>query len=63
MIRRWYKDGNNKNRVGVEIADANFIVIAKFAQKGLARISKSTPIEIFKDDNLARTGVWIVLTR
>jgi hypothetical protein len=55
------EDGHSKNGVGVKIADANFIIITKFAQKGMARISKSTPIEIFEDDNLARTGVWIVL--
>jgi hypothetical protein len=46
----------------MEIADANFIVIAKFRQKGMARISKTTPIEIFEDDNLTGTGAWIVLT-
>jgi hypothetical protein len=46
----------------VEIADANPIVVAKLSQKGMARISKSAPIEIFKDNNFARTGVWIVLT-
>jgi hypothetical protein len=56
------KDEHSKNGVGVEIADTNFIVITKFSQKGMARISKSAPIEIFKDNNLARTGVWIVLT-
>jgi hypothetical protein len=46
----------------VEIADANPIVVAKLSQKGMAKISKSAPIEIFKDNNFARTGVWIVLT-
>jgi hypothetical protein len=56
------KDGHSKNGVGVEIADANPIVVAQLSQKGMARIPKSAPIEIFKDNNFARTEVWIVLT-
>jgi hypothetical protein len=55
------EDGHSKNGVGVEIADANIIIITKFAQKGMARISKTALIEIFENDNLARTRVWIVL--
>jgi hypothetical protein len=46
----------------VEIADANSIVVIKLSPKGMARISKSAPIEIFKDNNFAKTEVWIVLT-
>jgi hypothetical protein len=45
----------------VEIADANPIVVTKLSQKGMARIPKSVPIEIFKYNNFTRTGVWIVL--
>jgi hypothetical protein len=46
----------------VEIADANPIVVAQLSQKGMARTPKSAPIEIFKDNNFAKMGVWIVLT-
>jgi hypothetical protein len=46
----------------VEIVDANPIVVAQLSQKGMARIPKSVPIEIFKYNNFARMGVWIVLT-
>jgi hypothetical protein len=46
----------------VEIADANSIVVIKLSQKGMARISKSMPIEIFKDNNFTKMKVWIVLT-
>jgi hypothetical protein len=56
------KDGYSKNRVRVEIAYANRIVVTQLPQKGMARIPKSSPIKIFKDDDFARTRVWIVLT-
>jgi hypothetical protein len=56
------KDGHGKNRVGAEIADANPIVVTQLLQKGMARIPKSAPIKILKDDDFARTGVWIALT-
>jgi hypothetical protein len=41
----------------VEIVDANPVVVAKLSQKGVARISKFAPIEIFKDNNFAMTEV------
>jgi hypothetical protein len=56
------KDRHRKNRIRVEIADANPIVVTQLPQKGMARIPKSTPIKIFKDNDFARTGVWIVPT-
>jgi hypothetical protein len=54
--------GNSKNGVGVDIADANPIIITKLTQERMARISKSAPIEIFENYNFARTGIWIALT-
>jgi hypothetical protein len=51
------KDKHRKNRIRVEIADANPIVVTQLSQKGMARIPKSAPIKIFKDNDFARTGV------
>jgi hypothetical protein len=55
------EDGNSKNGVGVEIANANPIIITKLAQERMAGISKSAPIETFEHYNFARTGIWIAL--
>jgi hypothetical protein len=51
------KDGHNKNRVGVDIADANPIVVTQLSQKGMSRIPKSEPIKIFKNNEFVRTGI------
>jgi hypothetical protein len=56
------EDGNNKNGVGVEIADANPIIIQELAQERMAGISKFAPIEIFENYNFTKTGIWIALT-
>jgi hypothetical protein len=56
------EDGNNRNGVGVEIADTNPIIIIELAQERVAGISKSTPIEIFENYNFARMEIWIALT-
>jgi hypothetical protein len=56
------KDRYNKNRVRVEIADANPIVVTQLSQKGMAQILKSMPIKILKDYDFTRMRVWIALT-
>jgi hypothetical protein len=50
------EDGNNKNGVGMEIADANPIIIIELGQERVAGISKSVPIEIFENYNFAVMG-------
>jgi hypothetical protein len=56
------EDGNSKNGVGVEIADANPIIITELAQERVVGIFKSVLIEIFENYNFARTGIRIALT-
>jgi hypothetical protein len=51
------KNGHGKNRVWVEIANANPIIVAQFLKEGMARIPKSTLIKILKNNYLARMGV------
>jgi hypothetical protein len=41
----------------MELADANPIVITQFVKKGMARIPKSTPVEILEHNYFARAGV------
>jgi hypothetical protein len=50
------EDGNSKNGVGVEIADANPIIIIELVQERVKGISKSAPIEIFKNSILPGWG-------
>jgi hypothetical protein len=56
------KNRHSKNRVLVEIVDANPIIVVQLSQKGMARIPRSAPIKILKDNDFTRTGVWIALT-
>jgi hypothetical protein len=56
------KNGHSKNRVLVEIADANPIIVAQLSKEGMARIPKSMPVKILKNNYFTRTGVWIALT-
>jgi hypothetical protein len=53
---------HRQNRIWVEVADANPIVITQFTKKGMAQIPKSMPVEILKHNYFARVGVWIALT-
>jgi hypothetical protein len=42
------KNEHSKNRVWVEIANANPIIVAQLSKKEMARIPKSTPVKILK---------------
>jgi hypothetical protein len=56
------KNQHRKNRVQVEDADANPIIVAQLVKEGMAWIPKSAPVKILKNNYFARTGVWIALT-
>jgi hypothetical protein len=56
------ENGHRKNRVWVEIVDANLIIVTQFLKERMARIPKSAPIKILKNNYFTRTGVWIALT-
>jgi hypothetical protein len=46
----------------MEVADTNPIIIVQFAKKGMAQISKSTPVEILEHNYFTRARVWMALT-
>jgi hypothetical protein len=50
------KNRHQKNKVWVEIADANPVIVTQFSKEGMAWIPKSTPIKILKNNYFARTG-------
>jgi hypothetical protein len=53
---------HRQNRVQVEVADANPIVITQLAKEEMEQIPKSAPVKILKNNYFARTGVEIALT-
>jgi hypothetical protein len=51
------KNRHSKNRVRVEVADVNPIIVAYLLKKRMAWIPKSMPVKILKNNYFARTGV------
>lgn len=57
------KNGDGKDGVGMEIAEADFVMVNQLAQERMNRDPIPTPIVILEYYQFSRIGVWIALTR